>query len=145
MSEKKDRVDDALHATQAALEEGIVPGGGAALLTARKGITLDSIGADIVYKACGKPFEQILMNAGKSSAEAQMIGFSLDDKNLWSGYNIKTEEVVDMKKAGICDPAKVTRTALENAASVAGTLLLTECVLVPHPDNEDSAPAGMYQ
>ena len=145
MSEKKDRVDDALHATKAALEEGIVPGGGAALLTARKGITRDSIGADIVYAACGKPFEQILVNAGKTPVESQMIGYSLDGKNPWLGYNIKTEEVVDMKVAGICDPAKVTRTALENAASVAGTLLLTECVLVQHPDKEDSPQEGMYQ
>ena len=145
MREKKDRVDDALHATKAALEEGIVPGGGAALLAARKGITLDSIGADIVFKACGKPFEQILVNAGLSSTEAQMIGFGLKKNNPWLGYNIKTEKVVDMKEAGICDPAKVTRTALENAASVAGTLLLTECVLVPHPDAEEaSQPQGMY-
>ena len=145
MREKKDRVDDALHATKAALEEGIVPGGGAALLYARKGITLDSIGADIVFKACGKPFEQILVNAGKSSTEAQIIGFGLKKNNPWLGYNIKTEKVVDMKEAGICDPAKVTRTALENAASVAGTLLLTECVLVPHPDAEEAPqPQGMY-
>jgi len=144
MREKKDRVDDALHATKAALEEGIVPGGGAALLAARKGITLDSIGANIVYKACGKPFEQILVNAGKTSVEAQMIGHGFDISNSWLGYNIKTEEVVDMKEAGICDPAKVTRTALENAASVAGTLLLTECVLVPHPDEEDEPQQGMY-
>ena len=145
MREKKDRVDDALHATKAAIEEGIVPGGGAALLAARKGITLDSIGADIVFKACGKPFEQILVNAGLSSTEAQMIGFGLKKNNPWLGYNIKTEKVVDMKEAGICDPAKVTRTALENAASVAGTLLLTECVLVPHPDAEEaSQPQGMY-
>jgi|TARA_R110000796_G_scaffold86744_3_gene187602 chaperonin GroEL len=144
MREKKDRVDDALHATKAALEEGIVPGGGAALLAARKGITLGSIGAGIVYKACGKPFEQILVNAGKSSVEAQIVGYSLDETNSWLGYNIKTEEVVDMKEAGICDPAKVTRTALENAASVAGTLLLTECVLVPHPDKKDPTPDEMH-
>jgi chaperonin GroEL len=145
MSEKKDRVDDALHATKAALEEGIVPGGGAALLAARKGITQGSIGADIVYKACGKPFEQILVNAGKSSTEAQMIGYNLDEKNTWLGYNLKTEEIVDMKTVGICDPTKVTRTALENAASVAGTLLLTECAIVSHPDQEDSPQQGMYQ
>jgi chaperonin GroEL len=144
MSEKKDRVDDALHATKAALEEGIVPGGGAALLAARKGITQGSIGADIVYKACGKPFEQILVNAGKSSTEAQMIGYNLDEKNTWLGYNLKTEEIVDMKTVGICDPTKVTRTALENAASVAGTLLLTECAIVSHPDQEDSPQQGMY-
>ena len=133
MKEKKDRVDDALNATKAAIEEGIVPGGGAALLYARESITSDSIGAQIVYKACGKPFEQILINAGYSSTDAQMIGkYRLVDSgnDIWAGYNLKTEEVVNMKEAGIIDPAKVTRTALENAASVAGTILLTECTIV---------------
>ena len=148
MSETKDRVDDALHATKAALEEGIVPGGGAALLYARESIKdTDGIGAQIVYEACGKPFEQILSNAGYSSTDAQMIGkYRLIESgnNVWAGYNLKTEEVVDMKEAGIIDPTKVTRTALENAASVAGTLLLTECTLVPHPEEkEPAAPMGM--
>ena len=148
MSETKDRVDDALHATKAALEEGIVPGGGAALLYAREGIKdIDSIGAQIVYQACGKPFEQILVNAGYSSTDAQMIGkYKLVESGdgVWDGYNLKTEEVVNMKEAGIIDPTKVTRTALENAASVAGTLLLTECTLVPHPEGKEPAmPMGM--
>jgi chaperonin GroEL len=95
---------------------------------------LDSIGSQIVYQACGKPFEQILINAGYSSTDAQMIGkYRLVESgnDIWAGYNLKTEEVVNMKEAGIIDPTKVTRTALENAASVAGTLLLTECTLVP--------------
>ncbi len=148
MSETKDRVDDALHATKAALEEGIVPGGGAALLYARESIKdTNSIGAQIVYEACGKPFEQILSNAGYSSTDAKMIGkYQLVESSdsVWAGYNLKTEEVVDMKEAGIIDPTKVTRTALENAASVAGTLLLTECTLVPHPEEKEPAmPMGM--
>jgi chaperonin GroEL len=148
MSETKDRVDDALHATKAALEEGIVPGGGAALLYAREGIKdIDSIGAQIVYQACGKPFEQILINAGYSSTDAQMIGkYRLVESgnDIWAGYNLKTKEVVNMKEAGIIDPTKVTRTALENAASVAGMLLLTECTLVPYPkEKEDTPSMGM--
>lgn len=145
MSETKDRVDDALHATKAALEEGIVPGGGAALLYAREGIKeLNSIGSQIVYQACGKPFEQILTNAGYSSTDAQMIGkYRLVESgnDTWTGYNLKTEEVVNMKEAGIIDPTKVTRTALENAASVAGTLLLTECTLVPLPEEKEDTPS----
>jgi len=149
MKEKKDRVDDALQATKAALEEGIVPGGGAALLYARGLIDTSTIGGQIVYQACTKPFEQILINAGYTATDAQMIGkYQLIESgnDIWAGFNLKTEEVVDMKKAGIIDPAKVTRTALENAASVAGTVLLTECVVVDDPENknEDSNPmAGM--
>ena len=137
MKEKKDRVDDALHATKAAIEEGIVPGGGAALWHAREAIMYSSTtGAKIVYKACGKPFEQILVNAGFSSTEAQMVGLQLDPFNTWLGYNIKEEKCVDMKEAGIIDPTKVTRTALQNAASVAGTILLTECTVVDEPEEE---------
>jgi chaperonin GroEL len=138
MCEKKDRVDDALHATKAAIEEGIVSGGGAALIYAREAITRGSIGAEIVYKACGKPFETILTNAGYTQTEAQMKGLSLDSSNSWLGYNIKTESTVNMKEAGIIDPAKVTRTALESASSVAGTILLTECVVVNDPESKDS-------
>ena len=152
MKEKKDRVDDALQATKAAIEEGIVPGGGAALLYARGNILFadgkDNIGARIVHQACGKPFEQILTNAGYSSTDAQMIGkYQLVDSgdDIWAGYNLKTEEVVNMKEAGIIDPAKVTRTALESAASVAGTILLTECVVVEDPDSKEEVDpmAGM--
>jgi chaperonin GroEL len=146
MREKKDRVDDALHATKAALEEGIVPGGGSALLYARESITSSGIGAQIVYEACGKPFEQILINAGYSSSDAQMIGrYKLVESgnDTWAGYNIKTEKVENMKEAGILDPTKVTRTAIENAAAAAGTLLLTECVIVQHPDVESSSQGGM--
>jgi chaperonin GroEL len=144
IKEKKDRVEDALYATKAAIEEGIVPGGGAALIYAREAIDRSNIGAEIVWKACGKPFEQILVNAGFSPTEAQMVGLQLDLTNTWLGYNIKEEVVVNMKEAGIIDPAKVTRTALENAASVAGTVLLTECVVVDSPeDKKDDPMAGM--
>jgi len=139
MNEKKDRVDDALNATRAAIEEGIVPGGGAALLYARENIDTKDIGSGIVYKACGKPFEQILINAGTDEVNAQMLGkYKLVESgnNTWAGYNLKTNEVVDMKEAGIIDPTKVTRVALENAASVAGTVLLTECVVVNDPKDE---------
>jgi chaperonin GroEL len=117
-------------------------------LYAREGIKdIDSIGAQIVYQACGKPFEQILINAGYSSTDAQMIGkYRLVESgnDIWAGYNLKTKEVVNMKEAGIIDPTKVTRTALENAASVAGMLLLTECTLVPYPkEKEDTPSMGM--
>jgi len=139
MNEKKDRVDDALHATKAAQEEGIVPGGGAALLYARESITKDNIGAEIVYTSCGKPFEQILINAGHDSVQSQMLGrYKLVESgnDTWAGYNIKTDKVVDMKEAGIIDPTKVTRVALENAAAVAGTVLLTECIVVNEPKKD---------
>ena len=147
MNEKKDRVDDALHATKAAIEEGIVPGGGTALLYAREVLPFstkceDNIGADIVYNACGKPFEQILINAGHESVEAQMIGkYELvKNKDNWKGYNIKKRTIVNMKKEGIIDPTKVTRVALENAAAVAGTVLLTECIVVNEPKEDKPQP-----
>ena len=144
MREKKDRVDDALQATQAAIEEGIVPGGGAALLYAREGITFaegkSNIGANIVYQACGKPFAQILTNAGYTEVNSLILADTLinsENDDVWTGYNLKTESMVDMKESGIIDPSKVTRTALESAASVAGTVLLTECIVVDDPDNKD--------
>jgi len=144
MKERKDRVDDALQATKAAIEEGIVPGGGAALLYARGNILFadgeNNIGANIVYQACGKPFSQILTNAGYEEVQSMILADTLvnsGDEDVWTGYNLKTESMVNMKEAGIIDPAKVTRTALENAASVAGTILLTECVVVEDPDNKD--------
>lgn len=153
MKEKKDRVDDALHATQCALADGIVPGGGVALLYARKNI-LDNIntqddrsedfkyGQKIVYDACGKPFEYILTNAGYSEADAKMIEMGdLKNKKGFTGYNLKTCSVVDMKKAGILDPHKVTKNALLNAASIAGTILLTECTIVDNPEeSKESQP-----
>jgi chaperonin GroEL len=146
IKEKKDRVEDALYATKAAIEEGIVAGGGAALLYAREAITESNIGSKIVYQACGKPFEQILINAGYDRAKAQMLAMNYtSNETVWEGHDVKTGMIINMKEAGIIDPAKVTRTALENAASVAGTILLTECVIVDSPeDKKESDPmAGM--
>ena len=131
MLEKKDRVDDALHATKAAIEEGVVPGGGAALLYASSGLSAESTGARIVLEACAKPFNQILINAGYNEVDGRILADKLVNSGdgHWAGYDIKNEKVVDMKDAGIIDPTKVTRLALENAASVAGTVLLTECTI----------------
>ena len=142
MKEKKDRVDDALHATKAAIEEGIVPGGGTALLYASNGIKADTTGAQIVKAACAKPFTQILVNAGFDTINGQIYASQLCDSgnDAWAGLNIKTGEVVNMKEAGIIDPTKVSRTALQNAASVAGTVLLTECTVVDEPSEEPKQP-----
>ena len=143
MREKKDRVDDALHATKAAIEEGIVPGGGMALLYASQNIKSDSTGASIVKKACRKPFNQILVNAGYDNTQAEILSAKLVTQGkTWDGYNIKTEEIVNMKEAGIIDPTKVARAALQNAASVAGTVLLTECTVV-NELSEDSPQQQM--
>ena len=156
MKEKKDRVDDALHATKAALADGIVPGGGIALLRSREAIkenmtddlTDDTkFGYNLVYDACGKPFEQILVNAGYTQTDALLIlALKLKEvsKDVWNGYNIKTEEVVDMKEAGIIDPHKVTRQALANAASIAGTALLTEVAIIDSPKSDDSAQQQQF-
>ncbi len=149
MKEKKDRVEDALHATKAAIEEGIVPGGGAALLYAREAIEDANIGSKIVYQACGKPFSQILINAGYDTTRAEMLAWNAtQEEDEWYGYNLKTELFTNMKEEGIIDPAKVTRLALENAASVAGTILLTECVVVDSPEDNkketDPMMGGMY-
>lgn len=145
MKEKKDRVDDALNATKAAIEEGIVPGGGAALLYARGNVLFadgeDNIGANIVYQACGKPFSQILTNAGYEEVQSMILADTLvnsGDEDVWTGYNLKTESMVNMKEAGIIDPTMVTRSALENAASVAGTILLTECTVVDKPEENNN-------
>ena len=144
VKEKKDRVEDALYATKAAIEEGIVAGGGAALLYAREAIEGTNIGSKIVYQACGKPFEQILVNAGYDTIKAQMLAMNYStNETHWEGHDVKTGMIINMKEAGIIDPAKVTRTALENAASVAGTVLLTECVVVDSPeDKKESDPMG---
>ena len=151
MKEKKDRVDDALHATKAALEEGILPGGGVALLNASKmlaGSLGDDfqgdklIGYDIVVKATEKPFYQILENAGYSNEASGDIeeDVILKDGDLWAGYDLRESKVVNMFNSGIIDPTKVTRLALANAASVAGTMLITETV-VSNIKKEKEAPA----
>ena len=145
MQEKKDRIDDSLHATKAAIEEGIVPGGGAALLYARESINVDNVGARIVYNACGKPFEQILINAGYDKTEAQLLGkYKLVDSgdDEWAGIDIKSGKVINLKEAGIIDPTKVTRSALQNAASVAGTILLTECTITDDKDSDEFEQQG---
>jgi len=145
--EKKDRVDDALHATKAALEAGVVPGGGSTLLYASNGLNGNNIGEKIVKEACRKPFTQILVNAGKSKTEGEIIANKLVESGdgYWAGYNVKTDEVVNMEEAGIIDPSKVTITALQNAASVAGTILLTECVVVDHAEQKSPTPDGNGQ
>jgi chaperonin GroEL len=146
VKEKKDRVDDALQATKAAIEEGIVPGGGAALLYAREAIkNRKSVGGQIVYTACGSPFMKILTNAGSTEQEAYYLINKLGGSDNWKGYNLLTEKFVNMKEAGIIDPTKVTRTAIENAASVAGTILLTECTVVDKPEDkkQDDMMGGM--
>ncbi|REG90086.1 chaperonin GroEL [Winogradskyella sediminis] len=142
MKEKKDRVDDALHATRAAVEEGIVAGGGVALVRAKKTlekITTDNLdettGVQIVNKAIEAPLRTIVENAGGEGSV--VINKVLEGKKDF-GYDAKTETYVDMLKAGIIDPKKVTRIALENAASVAGMILTTECALV---DIKEDAPA----
>ena len=150
MKEKKDRVDDALHATKCALEDGIVPGGGAALLYAREAIQYDNdasddfvYGQNIVYKSCGKPFEQILTNAGYDEVDTIILSRDLrNGESKWNGYNIKTTSIVNMKEAGILDPTKVTRNALLNGSSIASTILLTECVIVDKP--EDKKEENVY-
>jgi chaperonin GroEL len=134
IKERKDRVEDALYATKAAIEEGIVPGGGTALLHACKVLENQEIGSRIVFEACSKPFETILKNAGYTDADIfyfknKILDLGANENNIWLGMNVKTEQVTNMKEAGIIDPAKVTRVALENAASVAGVILLTEAVI----------------
>ena len=131
MLEKKDRVDDALHATKAALDEGIVPGGGCALLYASSGIDADSIGANIVKTACAKPFSQILVNAGYDKVKTQILADKLinSGNDHWTGIDVNSGDTVNFREKGVIDPTKVGRLALLNAASVAGTVLLTECTL----------------
>ena len=147
MKEKKDRVEDALFASLAALDEGIVAGGGTALLYARQKINRagtddQSIGRRIVYKAVSEPFIKILSNAGHDRVDAQYAGSKLVDNetNSWMGLNYKDLSVVDFKEIGVIDPKKVTRIALENAASVAGTILTTDAAVVEKARNEDAPP-----
>jgi len=142
MKEKKDRVDDALHATRAAVEEGIVAGGGVALVRSKKvleKLTTENLdettGVQIVNKAIESPLRTIVENAGGEGSV--VINKVIEGKNDY-GYDAKSETFVDMMKAGIIDPKKVTRIALENAASVAGMILTTECALV---DIKEDAPA----
>ena len=147
MKEKKDRVDDALHATRAAVEEGIVPGGGVAFIRSLK--VLDSMegdnddettGIDIIRRAVEEPLRQIIANSG---GEGSVVVQKVRDGKGNFGYNARTEQYEDLMKAGVIDPTKVSRVALENAASIAGMLLTTECVISDLPEEDSSAGGGM--
>jgi chaperonin GroEL len=143
MKEKKARVDDALHATRAAVEEGIVPGGGVALLRASldlaklKPTSSEQVGVDIMQRALEGPIRQICSNAGvEASIVVQKV---LEGKNDF-GYDARKDEYVNMFKAGIIDPAKVARVAVENAASISGLLLTTEAAITEQPEEHDHSP-----
>jgi chaperonin GroEL len=146
MKEKKARVEDALHATRAAVEEGIVPGGGVALIRAQsaldriRGTEDEKTGVEIVRRALEEPIRLIAQNAGAEGSIVVAKVRESKDKNF--GYNAQTDAYEDLVKAGVIDPTKVTRTALQNAASIAGLLLTTECV-VAEKQEAKSAPAGM--
>ena len=145
MKEKKARVEDALHATRAAVEEGIVPGGGVALLRASNALkTLklegdEQIGVAIVKRACGEPLRQIVSNSGTEGAIVVDKVRDTDNPNF--GYNAATDTYEDLVVAGVIDPTKVTRTALQNAASIASLMLTTEAMIAEIPEKK-SAPAG---
>ncbi len=145
MKEKKDRVDDALHATRAAVEEGIVPGGGVALVRSIAALNVEGANMDentgikIVKRAIEEPLRQIVANAG---GEGSVIVAKVAEGNGDFGFNAKNEEFVNMFEAGIIDPTKVVRVALENAASVAGMLLTTECVITEVAKDEPAMPMG---
>jgi chaperonin GroEL len=154
MKEKKARVEDALHATRAAVEEGIVPGGGVALIRAQralKNVKLDAdeqIGVDIIKRAVEEPIRMIVQNAGgEGSIVVEKVRGSKDDA---FGYNALTDTYENLVQAGVIDPTKVTRTALQNAASIAGLLLTTEAIVVEKKEEKPAAPApgggmgGMY-
>jgi chaperonin GroEL len=144
MKEKKARVEDALHATRAAVEEGIVPGGGVALIRATTAVGDlglkgdEATGADIVRRAIEAPLRQLAANAG---VEGALIVSEVKKGTGNHGYNVATGEYVDLIKAGVVDPAKVTRSALQNAASISGLLLTTECLIADIP-KEEKADAG---
>ena len=145
MKEKKDRVDDALHATRAAVEEGIVAGGGVAYLRAQKAIDAlklegdEAVGASIIARAIEAPLRKLVNNAGQ---EAALVIANVKKATGTNGYNVRTGEYADMLKAGIVDPAKVTRSALQNAASIAGLLLTTDCMVTDIPEKKDSCGCG---
>ncbi len=152
MKEKKARVEDAMHATRAAVEEGIVPGGGVTLVRAAKALEKfranaegegdadEQIGVTIIKRALEEPLRQIVQNAGKEGAV--VVERVRSEKNENIGFNAQTEQFEDLVKAGVIDPAKVTRTALQNAASIAGLMLTTEAMVSELPD-DDRAPQGM--
>jgi chaperonin GroEL len=145
VKEKKDRVDDALNATRAAVEEGIVPGGGVALLRAKLAVAKlksdvadEQAGINIVLKALEAPIRQIVDNAGGEGSI--VVGKIQENKSQTFGFNAQTDEYVDMLEAGIIDPSKVVRTALQDAASVAGLLITTEAMVAELPKDKPAAP-----
>ncbi|MBN2188660.1 MAG: chaperonin GroEL, partial [Chitinispirillaceae bacterium] len=145
MKEKKARVEDALHATRAAVEEGVVPGGGVALI--RSAVALDGLklaadeglGVEIIRRAIEEPLRMIAANAGK---EASVVCNEVKKNKGAYGFNAFTDQYEDLMKAGVMDPAKVVRCALENASSIAGLILTTECIIAEKPEKKDKAPAG---
>ena len=145
MKEKKDRVDDALHATRAAVEEGIVAGGGVALIRAQKALEAlklegdEAVGAAIIGRAIEAPLRKLVNNAGQ---EAALVIANVKKATGTNGYNVRTGEYVDMLKAGVVDPAKVTRSALQNAASIAGLLLTTDCMVTDLPEKKEGCGCG---
>ncbi|MDY5954622.1 MAG: chaperonin GroEL [Kiritimatiellia bacterium] len=145
MKEKKDRVDDALHATRAAVEEGIVPGGGVAFIRCQAAIDKlelageERVGADIVRRSLEMPLRQLVSNAG---LEAALVVENVKNAKGANGYNVATGAYTDLVKAGVLDPAKVTRTALQNAASIAGLLLTTECMVTEIPEKKEAPMPG---
>jgi chaperonin GroEL len=146
MKEKKHRVEDALQATRAALEEGIVPGGGVALLTAQEAIQDDALGeadertgAKIVRRALEEPLRQIAENSG---LEGSVVVNDVRKSGKGEGLNAATGEIVDLVKEGIIDPAMVTRSALQNAASIAKNILTTEAIVAEVPEKEPAGPGG---
>ena len=147
VKEKKDRVDDALNATRAAVEEGIVPGGGVALLRAKAAVAKlkssvadEQAGINIVLKALEAPIRQIVDNAGGEGSI--VVGKITENPSMTYGFNAQTDEYVDMIAAGIVDPAKVVRTALQDAASVAGLLITTEAMVAELPKDKPAMPMG---
>jgi chaperonin GroEL len=147
MKEKKQRVEDALHATRAAVAEGIVSGGGVALLRTAKAVDAaiaalegdEKLGAQIIRRAVEAPLKQLCFNAGVEGAVVVQQVLASKGAN---GYNVATGAYEDLVKAGVVDPTKVTRTALQNAASIAGLLLTTECIITDAPEKKEAAPAG---
>jgi len=146
MKEKKARVEDALHATRAAVEEGIVPGGGVALLRASKaliglkGVGDEQMGIDIVKRACEEPLRQIVSNSGTEGAIVVAKIRENDNPNF--GFNAQTDTYEDLVASGVIDPTKVTRSALQNAASIASLMLTTEAMIAEIPEKKPAAPAG---
>jgi chaperonin GroEL len=147
VKERKDRVEDAMHATRAAVEEGIVPGGGSALVYATKSLTKlkavnedQMVGINIVRKAIQAPARQIAENSGEDGAV--VAGKLMESKDPSWGFDAQSGKFCDLVKAGIIDPTKVVRIALQNAASVAGLLITTEAMVADKPEPKSAMPAG---